>query len=1601
MPPPHYRSEQALPWYCKSCCGPSGRPWWNHAEARQCAKCKLGKGLVFHSVRQPSAPSQRRKGNQGGSGNGYWDDSVKVAKLKSELAEARKRLAAVQRPPPGGEDVQMEPAADGDGPESVAKDRLREVGDLIGKLKGISEPSVVATRDKLLAEQAELRAKVAESRPLGQRLREMGAQFTRLQKLRDDQQTKLDGLQAQMRDLQEKERLTRDKLAALDASMEELDQERKRLQGQVPTPGDKASLDEPIKGVGATLEGLGVLLQSLGADHQLSGSLTASFQELQRLQEEEAAKLAAQRAQADAGAEAGPDVEQAERQDDAAAPRTPQPSAYSDDPEFMEEVVAAGGEKHRLEEIFMRWGAKEHHAKAEGDALAKLQNKVRAAGYHGIWEPALPGQGVGSRGGVAVLAPLRVVITKPPGLDSHVLQEGRMMAAHVHAGVKGGFVMLSCYFIVDVKLSPENLAMLYKLYQYVRSLEAMGVPWIVGGGFNMEVGELGPLSWLQSANGAVLAPREPTCLQSLPGRTIDMFMVSCRLLPRVRQPVVVDAETWPHLPVTMELSATAFDAKGITRAWDVVLSGIEFELRGRYDVVKDVAGYSTVPGPPTFELASFHPVVKGAWSRRSAGTQAWAQAARWARHLRRVRVALQSFVLQLRPQQVFELGSVGEAHVDGVPGLGDGAPPAAEDLSWDAVHSKAARHLLECENFFQRIWRRKGVWPHLDAEAVGFFSRGILALAQADFEQQVDRILSISSDAEAKHEKAVMQSWRQWAQAAFVAGAKGAHRFMNSKALQEIVDGGNGLQHGYVLADRKLEYWESFWVRHGGELARRPVDADTWEQLPRLEAADVLKAIRCFSWQTGVGQTNIAPRAMEHLSHGALTAMARLFERGEHLLLWPDGRFLSKLVRLPKPGGGERLIVLMNTLVRIWGRARRPVSAAWEKAHALPEVWGHTGGKSSSDAAFDLALTKEMATLCDDDAIIVLLDMLKCYELVRAFQGILAGCTHATTLLMVLLTRSIRQTMSVAPQVQPKDLVDDVALCWVGNDPGGVREMAIATRAFCRAVRPLGLVLQMDKSGHLTTSRRTSYHFQKYARLLKIAGTRHMRYLGHDLAGSSATRAVQKGRLKAMHGKKASVRAQQKGAGRQRAARLWATGVLPSVGHGATVSGISDTELLQMRTMAGVFCGYKGSGSLTLYLAAQQWSFDPIFLATFSIVGQYAAWVWDGRVTLSRLQRAWMGLRDSWEARHTHVTWASAQGPLSALWLSLRRVNWYMASSTILVTMRACISVCCSIVPVRCCFSCVAASTVGRAIVSSTSCLRRPLPMGTAGALAKLQSNGFWSPQRRMQAGYGGDGSCEFCGEACCDLEHEIFGCKVLHQQQEDEETEPYPEEVAKRRKDILEAAPWRDGGQVQDFSAIDVLYALPLRPVFRPLPARAQAEREWGAIDMPWPSKLYGDGSCLESDFPEERRCGWAVVALARDLWPYKALFGSLGGPIQTVPRAERVAGLKALQRAQRPATYVTDHLQLQVEGMAWEGRHASARAPHASIWRSIHELYRGDPVRPVFVWTKAHRTVIEGFDACLASQEPLEHFFGNMWADVFARVAAADFLGSTSVVK
>eukprot|EP00959_Pyramimonas_sp_CCMP1952_P366082 7667196-Pyramimonas_sp.AAC.1 len=129
--------------------------------------------------------------------------------------------------------------------------------------------------------------------------------------------------------------------------------------------------------------------------------------------------------------------------------------------------------------------------------------------------------------------------------------------------------------------------------------------------------------------------------------------------------------------------------------------------------------------------------------------------------------------------------------------------------------------------------------------------------------------------------------------------------------------------------------------------------------------------------------------------------------------------------------------------------------------------------------------------------------------------------------------------------------------------------------------------------------------------MLRTEGKRHTRYLGHDTSANAAVRGVQKDRLKKMHARKPRLSAQQKGAGRGRAARLWTTGATPAVGHGAAVSGINDGELKQLRSMAGSLCGFSGAGPLTLYLAVQkQRNFDPIFHATCSVLMQHAPWVW-------------------------------------------------------------------------------------------------------------------------------------------------------------------------------------------------------------------------------------------------------------------------------------------------------------------------------------------------------------------------------------------------------
>eukprot|EP00959_Pyramimonas_sp_CCMP1952_P313813 6568997-Pyramimonas_sp.AAC.1 len=53
-------------------------------------------------------------------------------------------------------------------------------------------------------------------------------------------------------------------------------------------------------------------------------------------------------------------------------------------------------------------------------------------------------------------------------------------------------------------------------------------------------------------------------------------------------------------------------------------------------------------------------------------------------------------------------------------------------------------------------------------------------------------------------------------------------------------------------------------------------------------------------------------------------------------------------------------------------------------------------------------------------------------SLFTSYQGIVAGCSHATTVLEVLMHRAVRRLSALCPTVTPRQLVDDISLRWAG-----------------------------------------------------------------------------------------------------------------------------------------------------------------------------------------------------------------------------------------------------------------------------------------------------------------------------------------------------------------------------------------------------------------------------------------------------------------------------------------------------------------------------------------------------------------------------------------
>ena len=112
-----------------------------------------------------------------------------------------------------------------------------------------------------------------------------------------------------------------------------------------------------------------------------------------------------------------------------------------------------------------------------GEPLAEAQRWTARNGWRGEWAAAEPGEGAGSRGGVAVLAPSHVGIRAPAGTTG-ALHPGRAVAAHISAGPPGGMVGVSVYLRTGEDWSDDNRAIFRDIAEFVGSLAC---PWVLGG----------------------------------------------------------------------------------------------------------------------------------------------------------------------------------------------------------------------------------------------------------------------------------------------------------------------------------------------------------------------------------------------------------------------------------------------------------------------------------------------------------------------------------------------------------------------------------------------------------------------------------------------------------------------------------------------------------------------------------------------------------------------------------------------------------------------------------------------------------------------------------------------------------------------------------------------------------------------------------------------------------------------------------------------------------------------------------------------------------------------------------------------------------------
>ena len=646
-------------------------------------------------------------------------------------------------------------------------------------------------------------------------------------------------------------------------------------------------------------------------------------------------------------------------------------------------------------------------------------------------------------------------------------------------------------------------------------------------------------------------------------------------------------------------------------------------------------------------------------------------------------------------------------------------------------------------------------------------------------------------------------------------------------------------------------------------------------------------------------------------------------------------------------------------------------------------------------------------------------------EGIASEQGIIAGCSAATSLVKAYYLAPLRSIIS-SWQAQKFDMalsvyLDDIT---VSTSRGSADECAAALvfaaedvvhmvedELFCTLAPGKTLVVSTSKVAAKTAAR-------KLGILQAVQAVDCGTLLGAQVrqAGRWALPAGRRApRLRALRMQAARRRHRRAAVFRLRlgggSSPLFSVGTKAVAGYGAEITGLSETALNKLRSMA-MQHWYRGRASNTAYCLLMG---DPVLDLATASMRRWASECWRSDLdchasSRSTLQQLFAGL----SALKQPANWRHVRGPLSAASLELSRLGWSWPRPFNFVDHSGQVIDLCSTSPGRLKELISQASRYGFGMqLASSSEEFNGLPVDPAPVHAFLRSKQCtarsaaivrslfcraWHSRTDLKAmGYGVSSSCSFCGQEDT-IEHRLWHC--AHQ--------PFAAVRARWSADFVAQVAEQPPTMVTRLWCPPVGADLP-PPLDGDIFALASgsmlcAGGDWEGIDMNNPQRLplepeagivrriidehatiYTDGSMIHDGYPLSRRAGWGVAVLAGSGEQLASFFGPVPRSLpQTAPVAEWAAAIVCARLwHQHLSAPLGDCLQVVNATRGLLGGLLFKGSPTATFLRQCVIMFGGQlGMQKV----KAHRSLEE-------SEGPADRIsiMGNNAADAAAGMASA----------